>query len=63
MLHDEYLRSLRAMTPSERVRIGLDLTDVAWRFLSTLPPLEAQRRLDLGREPWNPPRVPEPARR
>jgi hypothetical protein len=55
MLHEEDLERLRRLTPAERLRIGLDLTDLAWRFLLRLPPEEAQRRIDLGREPWNPP--------
>jgi hypothetical protein len=49
------LERLRRLTPAERLRLGLDLTDLAWRFLMRLPPEEAQRRLDLGRERWNPP--------
>jgi len=60
MLHEEQIRALRAMTPAERLRIGIDLTDLAWRFLLTLPPEEAQRRLDLEREPWNSPPEREP---
>ena len=55
MLHEEDLARFRRMTPAERLKIGLDLTDMAWRFLLRLPPEEIQRRLDLGREPWNPP--------
>ena len=43
------------MTPAERLKIGLDLTDLAWRFLLRLPPAEIQRRLELARAPWNPP--------
>lgn len=53
--HPEDLARWRAMTPEERLRIGLDLTDMAWRFLERLPAEEAQRRLDLSRQPWNPP--------
>jgi len=63
MLHDAQIRSLRSLSAAQRLRLGLDLTDVAWRFLASLPPAEAQRRLELGREPWDPPRVPETARR
>lgn len=55
MLHQEYLDALRRMKPEERLKIGIDLTDAAWAFLSRLPAQEIQRRLDLGREPWNPP--------
>jgi hypothetical protein len=46
------------MKPEERLKIGLDLTDAAWRFLLRLPPAEIQRRLDLGRKPWNVPKKP-----
>jgi len=60
MLHEEQIQALRAMTPAERLRLGIDLTDLAWRFLATLPPEEAQRRLDLRREPWNPPASLDP---
>lgn len=55
MLRPEDVERLRELTPAERVLIGLDLTDLAWRFLATLSPEEEQRRLDLAREPWNPP--------
>jgi len=55
VLHPEDLERFRRMKPEERLKIGLDLTDFAWRFLLRLPPTEIQRRLDLGREPWNPP--------
>jgi hypothetical protein len=47
------------MTPDQRARIGVELTDFAWRFLLALPAAEAQRRLDLARsERWQ---VPESA--
>ena len=52
MLSEQDIERFRRMTPAERLRIGLDLTDLAWRFLLRLPPEEAQRRLDLAREPW-----------
>jgi len=55
MLTKEDVERFRKMKPVERLRIGLDLTDLAWRFLLRLPPEEIQRRLDLAREPWNPP--------
>ena len=61
MLHAEDIERFRRMTPAERLKIGLDLTELSWRFLVRLPPEEAQRRLDLGRVPWNPP--PDPRRR
>jgi hypothetical protein len=58
MLREEDIERFRRMTPDERARIGVDLTDLAWRFLMTLPTEEAQRRLDLSRrEPWNPPKT------
>jgi len=61
MRHPEYVERLKAMTPAERIKIGLDLTDLAWRFLNSLPAEEEQRRLDLmRREPWDP---PTPAKR
>lgn len=43
------------MRPEERLRVGLDLTDLAWRFLMNLSPEEIRRRLDLAREAWRPP--------
>ena len=58
MQRPEDLERWRAMRPEERLRIGLDLTDLAWRFLLRLSVEEAQRRLDLAREPWNPPKSP-----
>lgn len=53
MLRPEDIERLRKLTPSERARMGLEATRLAWRFLRTLTPEERQRRLD--REPWNPP--------
>jgi hypothetical protein len=47
------------MAPADRLRIALDLTDLAWRFLMRLPPEERERRLALSREPWNPPHSEE----
>jgi hypothetical protein len=58
LLRPEDLERFRRMKPEERLKIGLDLTDAAWRFLLRLPPAEVQRRLDLGREPWNVPERP-----
>jgi hypothetical protein len=55
MQHLEDLQRWRAMSPAERARIGVDLTDLAWRFLLRLSAEESQRRLDLAREPWNTP--------
>ena len=43
------------MKPEERLKIGLDLMEFGWLFLMRLEPRERQRRLDLRREPWNPP--------
>ncbi len=57
VLHPEDLERLRRMSPEDRLRIGLDLTDLAWRFLMLLPREEAQRRLELAREAWDPPEV------
>lgn len=55
VLHVGFLSRLKAMTPAERIRLALGLTDAAWRFLDRLRPEEAQRRLDLVRlEPWDP---------
>jgi hypothetical protein len=51
----EDLERFKRMKPEERLKIGLDLTDSAWRFLLRLPPAEIQRRLELARGPWNPP--------
>ena len=62
VLHPENIERLRRMTPDERARIGLGLTDLAWRFLMTLPPEERQRRLDSTRERWNPPQRPREER-
>jgi hypothetical protein len=50
------------MTPEDRLRIGIDLTELAWKFLLRLPPEEAQRRLDLSRQPWSSPKTVEPDR-
>jgi len=50
------------MKPEDRLRIGLDLTELAWKFLVRLPPEEAQRRLDLSRQPWSAPNTAEPER-
>lgn len=60
MLRPEDLERLRKLTPSERARMGIEATRLAWRFLRTLTPEERQRRLDRAREPWNP---PAPARK
>lgn len=62
MLSKDDIERFRRMEPAERLKIGLDLTDLAWRFLLRLPPEEIQRRLDLAREPWNPPPSPERSR-
>jgi hypothetical protein len=43
------------MRPEERLQVGLDLTDLAWRFLMNLSPEEMRRRLELAREAWRPP--------
>ena len=56
MLRPEDIERLRKLTPSERARMGLEATSLAWRFLRTLTPEERQRRLDRAREPWNPPK-------
>lgn len=55
MLRPEDLERLRKLTPSERARMGIEATRLAWRFLRALTPEERQRRLDRAREPWNPP--------
>lgn len=55
----EEIERFRAMTPAQRLKIGLELTDQKWRELSKLSPAEEQRILDAEREPWNP---PEPSR-
>ena len=60
MLRDEDIERFRRMTPDQRARIAVDLTEFGWRFLQTLPPEEAQRRLDLSRRRlWNPPQMPD----
>jgi hypothetical protein len=58
VLRPEDLERFRRMKPEERLKIGLDLTDAGWRFLLRLPAEEVQRRLDLGRQPWNVPEKP-----
>jgi hypothetical protein len=58
MLHAEYPESLKRMTPEQRFEIADDLTRLAWDCLMLLPPEERQRRLDLARQPWNPPPAP-----
>ena len=50
------------MSPAERLKIALDLTDLAWQFLLRLPAEERERRLAIAREPWNPPPATEPPR-
>ena len=62
MQRAEDLERWRKMRPEQRLKIGLDLTDLAWRFLLRLPVEEAQRRLDLSRQAWNPPKPPRPSR-
>ncbi len=62
MLRDEDIEALRRLTPGQRILMGIDATRTAWRFLMTLPPAERQRRLDLAREPWNPPKPVEKPR-
>ena len=59
MIRDEDIEALRKLTPGQRAVMGIEATRVAWRFLMQLPPAERQRRLDLAREPWNPPRRPD----
>lgn len=58
MLSEEDIERLRKLTPSDRARMGIDTTCLAWRFLRNLTPEEQQRRLDRAREPWDPP-VPD----
>jgi len=55
MLGEEDIEHLRKLSPSDRARMGLEATALAWRVLLTLTPEERQRRLDRAREPWNPP--------
>jgi hypothetical protein len=57
MLREEDIERLRKLSPSDRARMGLDATALAWRVLLTLTPEERQRRLDRAREPWNPPKT------
>lgn len=59
MLHAEDIERFKAMTPEERVRLGLDLANFGWLFLENLTPAERQRRLDtIKRKPWRPPPGP-----
>jgi hypothetical protein len=58
MLHAEYIESLRQMTPEQRFEVADDLMRFAWDCLLLPPPEERQRRLDLSRQPWNPPPAP-----
>jgi hypothetical protein len=60
VIRDQDIEALRKLTPGQRVVMGIEATRAAWRFLLRLPPAERQRRLDLAREPWNPPRRPDP---
>jgi hypothetical protein len=60
--HPQDLERWRKMSPAERLRIALDLTDLAWQFLLRLPAEERERRLAIAREPWNPPPSTEPPR-
>jgi hypothetical protein len=63
VLRDEDIQRLRQLSPGDRARMGLEATQLAWRFLRNLTPEERQRRLDRAREPWNPPDPPSrPAR-
>jgi len=59
VIRDQDIEALRKLTPGQRAVMGIEATRVAWRFLLQLPPAERQRRLDLAREPWNPPRPPD----
>ena len=52
---DEDLERWRRMSPAERLAIALDLMDLGWLYLLRLSPEERERRLELSREPWNPP--------
>jgi hypothetical protein len=56
MLRDEDIERLRRLTPGDRARMGIEATQLAWRFLLQATPADRQRRLDRAREPWNPPR-------
>ena len=62
VLNVEDIDRFRKMTPAQRLMVGLDLPDLAWRFLLRHPAEEIQKRLDLAREPWNPPAAPGPKR-
>jgi hypothetical protein len=55
MLNNDDIERLRKLTPSDRARMGIEATRLAWRFLRVLTPEERQRRLDRAREAWNPP--------
>lgn len=59
VIRDKDIEALRKLTPGQRAVMGIEATRTAWRFLLQLPAAERQRRLDLAREPWNPPRPPE----
>lgn len=54
MLNREKVEHFRRMSPDERARIGIELTELMWQWLVTLPPDVAQRIIDSEREPWNP---------
>jgi hypothetical protein len=58
MIGPAELEQIRKLTPGERVELGLELLDLAWGFLMHLPAEEIQRRLDLGKQRWNPPPAP-----
>ncbi len=58
MIREEDIEHLRKLRPGDRARMGIEATQLAWRFLLRLPPEERQRRLDRAREPWNPPKPP-----
>lgn len=55
MIGPEELEKIRAMTPGQRLQLGLQLMNLAWEMMRHLPKEEIQRRLDLAKEPWNPP--------
>jgi hypothetical protein len=63
MLGEEDIERLRKLTPGDRARMGIEATQLAWRFLLRLTPAERQRRLDRAREPWNPPRTARDVKR
>ncbi len=58
MIGPEEIEQLRRMTPAQRIEMGLGLLRLAWAFLANLPAAEVQRRLDLSKQPWNPPPGP-----